>query len=198
MSGVYEGHFKARNAGLFAWSDECAKNQTGHQELHLGRKATRAVPTAATVKQLASSWAQVRDDMLQIGSRARRCSERRRIQRPAPAGEERKAHHPTPDFEAAGADVSVRQAVAREVEEWPNQDCGEPGSTRGTGRGARRDVEGNNHGRPVLPRPAHPAGPEVVLSFVSSSSASSRDTLAAAPSASSTRRLAIARMSSRS
>jgi hypothetical protein len=106
------------------------------------------MPTMATVKELAAVWAKARHYVLEIGRGARRCSERRRIQRAASAGEEDEAEEAATDLEAARADVLVWQTIACEMEDRSQQDRGEPRPTRGTGCRTRRDVERNNHGLP--------------------------------------------------
>ena len=42
--------------------------------------------------------------------------------------------------------VSVRNAVAGDVENRPQKECCEPRAAGGAGRSARRNVEGNDHG----------------------------------------------------
>jgi hypothetical protein len=130
---------------LSAWRDESTNNRTSQQELHVSREATGSVPTVTAVKQLVSAWAQKRYDMLKIRGGARRCSESRRIQRAACAGEEDEADEAATDLEAARPDVLVWQTIAREVEDRSEEDRREPGPTRGTGCGARRHVERNDH-----------------------------------------------------
>jgi len=112
----------------------------------VSREATGSVPTVAAVKQLVSTWAQKRYDVLKIRGGARRCSESRRIERAAFAGEEDEADEAASDLEAPRADVLVWQSIAGEVEDRPQEDRREPGPARGTGCGARRDMERNNHG----------------------------------------------------
>ena len=131
---------------LSAWSDESTNNHASQQELHVSREATGSVPTVAAVKQLVSTWAQKRYDVLKIRGGARRCSESRRIERAAFAGEEDEADEAASDLEAPRADVLVWQSIAGEVEDRPQEDRREPGPARGTGCGAHRDMERNNHG----------------------------------------------------
>jgi len=70
------------------------------------------VPAAAVVEELAAARAQEREDVLEVRGGARRGTERRRIERAAPRGEEDEARETAGDLEAARADVLVRQAVA--------------------------------------------------------------------------------------
>ena len=106
-------------AGLAAWSDKSTNNRTSQQELHVGPEATRSVPAVAAVKQLASTWTQKGDDVLKIRRRAGGCSQSRRIERAALAGEEDEAEEAASDLEAARIDVLVWQTIAREVEDRP-------------------------------------------------------------------------------
>lgn len=106
-------------AGLAAWSDKSTNNRTSQQELHVSPEATRSVPAVAAVKQLASTWTQKGDDVLKIRRRAGGCSQSRRIERAALAGEEDEAEEAAPDLEAARTDVLVWQTIAREVEDRP-------------------------------------------------------------------------------
>jgi hypothetical protein len=133
-------------AGLSRWTYKSANNHASDKELQVRWKATGSVPTMAAVKQLAPVWAEKRHDMLKIRCRAGRCSESRRIQRAAPAGEEREAHESATDLEAAGADVLVWHTIAREMEDRPEEDRDEPRPARRSGCGACGDMERNNHG----------------------------------------------------
>ena len=77
------------------------------------------MPAVAAVKQLASTWTQKGDNVLKIRGRAGRCSQSRRIERAALAGEEDEAEEAATDLEAARIDVLVWQTIAREVEDRP-------------------------------------------------------------------------------
>ena len=81
----------AFGSAVSAWSDKSTNNYASQQELDVSREATGSVPTVAAVKQLVSTWAQKRYDVLKIRSGARRCSESPRIQQAAPDGEEHQA-----------------------------------------------------------------------------------------------------------
>ena len=100
----------------------------------------------AAVEELSAARAQERKDVLQIRRGACRGAERRRIQRAAADGEENEARETAADLEAPGADVLVRYAVARQMEHRPEHERGEPRPGCGTGRGARRHVECDDHG----------------------------------------------------
>lgn len=103
------------------------------------------MPTVAPVKELASARTQKWDDVLEIGCGACRGPESRRIERSAPGGKEGETKKAARDLEAARVDVSVRQTVAREVEDRPDNEGGDSRAGRGAGGRARGDVERNNH-----------------------------------------------------
>ena len=106
------------------------------------------MPAEAVVKELPSARAQEREDVLEVRSGARRGAKRRRIERASPPGEEQEARETADDLEATRADVLVRQAIAREMEDWPQEERRESRAARGAGRGARRHVERDDHGCP--------------------------------------------------
>ena len=83
--------------------------------------------------------------MLEVGRGARRSAECRRIERASPRGEEEDARQAAADLEPTRAEVSVRNAVAREVENRPQKKCCEPRAACGARRSACGHVEGNYH-----------------------------------------------------
>ena len=83
--------------------------------------------------------------MLEVWRGARRSAKGRRIERASPRGEEEDAREAAADLEPTRREVSVRNAVARDVEDRPNKDCCEPRAAGGTGRSACRHVESNDH-----------------------------------------------------
>jgi hypothetical protein len=83
--------------------------------------------------------------MLEIGSRARRCAERRWIQQATFAGKQGEASKAATDLKPPRADVLVWHTVAREVEDRAEQDRREPRAAHGSGRGATGYMQGNNH-----------------------------------------------------
>jgi hypothetical protein len=85
-------------------------------------------------------------DVLEVGRGARPGADRRRIERAAACGEKDEARETAADLEAARADVLVRQPITREVKDRAQQERRDPRPTRGTGRGARRHVKGDDHG----------------------------------------------------
>lgn len=105
--------------GSAPWRDERTENRAGQQELQVRREVPRAVPAEAVVEELPSARAQEGEDVLEIRGGARRGAKRRRIERASPRGEEEEARKTAANLEAARADVLVRQAVAREVEDRP-------------------------------------------------------------------------------
>jgi hypothetical protein len=86
--------------------------------------------------------------VLEVRGGARRGAKHRRIERASPRGEEQEARETAADLEATRADVLVRQAVPREVEDRPEEERREPRSAGGAGHGARRHVERDDHGCP--------------------------------------------------
>ena len=83
--------------------------------------------------------------MLEVGRGACCSAECRRIERASPRGEEEHARDTAADLEPTRLEVSVREAVAGDVEKGPEKECCEPRAAGGTGRSACRDVEGNDH-----------------------------------------------------
>ena len=60
--------------------------------------------------------------MLEIRGGARSCAKRRWIEQAAPRGQENEARETAANLEAARADVLVRQAVARKVDDRPQEE----------------------------------------------------------------------------
>ena len=104
------------------------------------------MPPQTVVKELPSAGTQERNDVLEIRSGARERAERRRIERPTSRGEESDARDTGPDLEPSRVKVSVRNAIAHEMQNRSYDERGEPGAAGRTGRGACSYVEGNNHG----------------------------------------------------
>jgi hypothetical protein len=97
------------------------------------------------VEEFPSARAQERKDVLEVRCGARRSAKCRRIERASPQGEEEDARQAAADLEPTRAEVSVRNAVARDVENRPQKECCEPRTADGAGRSACRHVEGNDH-----------------------------------------------------
>jgi hypothetical protein len=104
------------------------------------------MPAAAAVEELPPARAQEREDMLEVGGGARRGTNRRRVERASPHGEEEETHDAAADLEATRPNVLVRHAVAREVEDRPEEEGRESRSAGGPGRGSGRHVQRDNHG----------------------------------------------------
>ena len=104
------------------------------------------MPSQAVVKDLPSAGPQERKDVLEIRSRARDRAERRRIEGASPRGEKSDARDTGPDLEPGRVKVSVRNAVAREVQSRPHKECREPRAAGRADRSAGRHVESNDHG----------------------------------------------------
>jgi hypothetical protein len=100
------------------------------------------------VEELPPARAQEREDVLEVRGGARRRAKRRRIERASPRGEEQETRETAADLEVTRADVPMGQAVAREVEDRPEEERREPRSAGGACRGARRHVERDDHGCP--------------------------------------------------
>jgi len=92
------------------------------------------------VEELASTRTQEWEDMFKVGGGARRRAERRRIERSTPHREEDETRQAAPDLEAAGADVLVRETVARKMEDRTHKERREPRPAGGARRGAGRHV----------------------------------------------------------
>ena len=71
------------------------------------------------MKELSSARAQEGEDVLEVRGGTRRSAERRRIERASPRGKKKDARKTAADLEAARAEVLVRQAIAREVDDRP-------------------------------------------------------------------------------
>jgi hypothetical protein len=127
------------------WRAERGENRDGEQELQACRERTRAVP-AVVVEEFPSARAQERKDVLEVRRGARCSAKCRGIERASPRGEEDDSRETAADLEPARAEVSVRKAVARDMENRPQEESREPRAAGGAGRGARRHVEGNYHG----------------------------------------------------
>ena len=128
------------------WRDERAENCAGQQELQVCREVPRAVPTAAAVEELVSARTEKWEDVLEVRRGARSRAQRRRIERSAPRGEEDEARQAAADLEPARADVLVREAVARKMEDRAREERREPRPAGGARRGAGGHVECNDHG----------------------------------------------------
>jgi hypothetical protein len=86
--------------------------------------------------------------MLEVRSGTRHGAKRRRIERASPHGEEDDARETAADLEATRADVLVWQAIAREMEDGPQEERGDSRPAHGPYRGARGHVERDDHDCP--------------------------------------------------
>ena len=109
---------------------------------------------ALVVEEFPSVGAQERKDVLEVRRGTRRSAKCRRIERSSPHGEQEDASEAAADLEPTRAEVSVRNAIARNVENWPKEDCCEPRAAGSTRRSAGRHVEGNYHARLTSRMPA--------------------------------------------
>jgi hypothetical protein len=136
-------------ARLTPWSDERAHNPDGQQELHVHRETSRAVPADAVVEELPAAQTQEGEDVLEVGGGTRRGAKCRRIEWASPRGEQKDAYDAAADLEATRAEVLVRQAVAREVEDRPQEERRKSRPARRAGGGARGHVQRDDHGDPT-------------------------------------------------
>ena len=83
--------------------------------------------------------------MLEVGGGTRRGAKRRRIERASPRGEEKNACDAAGDLELTRAEVLVREAVAREVNNRPQEERRKSRPARRAGSGARSHVERDDH-----------------------------------------------------
>jgi hypothetical protein len=141
---VYEPHYQRSGSRLGDTRAEHRENRDGEEELQAGRERTGAVP-AVVVEEFPSTRAQEREDVLEVGGGARYSAECRRIERASSRGEEEDACEAAADLEPTRVEVAVRNAVAGDVENRPQKECREPRAAGGSGRSARRNVEGNDH-----------------------------------------------------
>jgi hypothetical protein len=80
------------------------------------------MPATAPVEDLPPARAQEREDMLEVRGRACGGAECRRIEGASPRRQEEDGSDAAADLEPTGADVLVRHAVAREVENRSEQE----------------------------------------------------------------------------
>ncbi len=84
--------------------------------------------------------------MLEVGRGARRSAECCWIKRTSPRGEKEDACDAAADLEPTRVEVSVRNAVARDMENRPQKEGCESRAADRADRSPCRDVEGNYHG----------------------------------------------------
>ena len=101
------------------------------------------------MKELPVARTQEGEDVLEVGGRTRRGAKRRRIERASPRSEEKDACDATGDLEVTRAEVLVRQTVAREVDDRPQEERRKSRPARRAGSGARGHVERDDHGCPT-------------------------------------------------
>ena len=126
-------------------SDESTDDRARHNELKLGGQRTRPVPAEPSVKELASANSQRRNDVLHVWDRARRCTERRRVERTPSGHEQRKTKETARDLEPARVDVPVRQKIAGKVKERAQGERAEPRTADGSSCRAGRNMKRNDH-----------------------------------------------------
>ena len=85
------------------------------------------------------------NDVLEVGKRSRRPTQRRRIERATAGCEQENGRDTGHRLEAASRDVIVRHQVAGQVEKRTEAERHEPGSDRRPGEGSRSDMERDDH-----------------------------------------------------
>ena len=94
------------------------ENRDGNHELQPCREPARAVP-AVVVEEFPSARAEEGKDVLEVRRGAHCSAECRRIEQASSYGDEENACETAGDLELTRAEVSVRNAVARNVENRP-------------------------------------------------------------------------------
>jgi hypothetical protein len=79
------------------------------------------VPAEAVVKELSPAWTEKRKNVLQVRGRACRRAKRGGVEQASPHDEEKEARETAADLEPRRVDVLMRQAIAREVEDGPDE-----------------------------------------------------------------------------
>ena len=92
------------------------------------------------VEELPSARAEKRKDVLEVRRGARGSAKCGRIEQSSPHGEQEDASEAAADLEPTRAEVSVRKAVARNVENRPQKESREPRAADCAGRCACRHV----------------------------------------------------------
>jgi hypothetical protein len=80
------------------------------------------MPAQPVVKELPSTWTQEGNDVLEVRGGTRRGTKRRRIEWASARGEKEETRKPAADLEATRADVLVRQTIAREMKDGPEEE----------------------------------------------------------------------------
>jgi hypothetical protein len=127
-------------------SGERAEYRPGQEQLQRHWKTARAMPPEAVVEELSSTGTQERNHVLEIRGGACRRTERGGIERASAHGKEQEASETAADLEPSRMNVLVRQAIAREVEDRPDEQRLEARPADGAQGSARCDVERDNHG----------------------------------------------------
>jgi hypothetical protein len=131
-------------SGSLLSNAECGEDRGGEQELQPCWERTRAVP-AVVVEEFPSARTQEGKHVLEVGRRVRRSAKRRRIQWASPRGEEKEARETAADLEATRVEVLMGQAIAREVEDRPEQKRCESRSSRRAGGCPCGHMERDDH-----------------------------------------------------
>jgi len=98
------------------------------------------------MKELPSTWTHEWKDVLEIRSRTGGTAQRRRVEDAPPRGEENEGSEPATDLDGSGMDVLVRHAIAREVQQRPDEERRSARPAGRAGGGSRRNMERDDHG----------------------------------------------------
>ena len=74
------------------------------------------------MKELSPAWTQKGEDVLEVRCGTCEGAKRRRIEWPSPRGQEKEASETTTDLEATRPEVFMRQAIARKMKNWPQNE----------------------------------------------------------------------------
>jgi hypothetical protein len=96
---------------------------------------------ALVVEEFPSPRAEEKKNVLEVRRGARGSAKCRWIERSSPHGKEDGAREATANLELARVEISVRNAIARNVENRAEEECRESRATGGAGRGACRHVD---------------------------------------------------------
>jgi hypothetical protein len=100
---------------------------------------------AVVVEEFPSARAQEWEDVLEVGRGACCSAKCRRVEQAASRSEEEDARESASDLEPTRPEVSVRNAVAGDMEKRSQKESREPRAAGGAGGSACRNVEDDDH-----------------------------------------------------
>lgn len=98
------------------------------------------------MKELPSAWTQEGKDVLEVWSGTCGATERRRIEETSPRSEKEEGRESATDLDTCGVKVLVRQAIARQVKQRPDDERRDARAARRPGGSAGCDMERDDHG----------------------------------------------------